>query len=84
MDEKSHWPFSVKKNPPTFETPKLFEIDPVVVKSIYEDGYKGNPWDDPIAHLDKLKKDVNLLRLKMLATRELKLRCFLTRFVLGH
>jgi hypothetical protein len=84
MDKKSHWPFSVKKIPPTFEMPKLFEIDPVVVKSIYEDRYKGNPCDDPIAHLDKLKKDVNLLILKMLAMRELKLRCFLTRFVLDH
>jgi hypothetical protein len=55
MDEKSHWPFSVKKIPPTFEMPKPFGIDHVVVKSFYEVTYKGNPCDNPIAHLDKLK-----------------------------
>jgi hypothetical protein len=50
MDEKSHWPFSVKIFPPTFEMPKLFGIDPAIVKIIDEDRYKGNPCGDPIAH----------------------------------
>jgi hypothetical protein len=46
--------------------PEPFEIDPTVVKSIYEDRYKGNPFDDPIAHLDKFeRKDASLLKLIM-------------------
>jgi hypothetical protein len=85
MDEKSHWPFSVKKIPPSFDMPKPFEIDPAIVKSIYEDKYKQNPCDDPIAHLEKFEKKYStLLRLIMLATRELKLRCFLTRLLLDR
>jgi hypothetical protein len=84
MDEKSHWLFSVKKNPPTFEMPKPFGIDPAIVKSFYEERYKGNPCDNPIAHLDKFEKYAILLRLIMLAMRELKLRCFFTHFLLDH
>jgi hypothetical protein len=56
MDKKSHWLFSVKKIPPAFDMPKPFEIDHAIVKSIYEDRYKGNPCDDPIAHLEKFGK----------------------------
>jgi hypothetical protein len=41
----------VLKNPPSFDMPKPFEIDPAIMKSIYEERYKGNPGDDLIAHL---------------------------------
>jgi hypothetical protein len=64
--------------------PKPFEINLIIIKAIYEERYKGNLGDDPIAHLKKFEKDVILLRLIMLATRELKLRCFLTRLLLDH
>ena len=41
-----HWPFSVKNFPPSFNLPKPFEIDPAIMKSIYEDRFKGGPGDD--------------------------------------
>jgi hypothetical protein len=41
MNDKSHWTFSVKKIPPSFDMPKPFKIDPAIIKSIYEDRYKG-------------------------------------------
>jgi hypothetical protein len=84
MDKRSHWSFSVKNFPPSFDMPKPFEIDPAIIKSIYEEIYKGNLGDDPIAHLQKYKKRCVLLRLKMLVTRELKLRCFITRLLQDH
>jgi hypothetical protein len=43
--------FIVKNFPPSFKLPKPFEIDPVVMKQIYENSSKGIPGDDPIAHL---------------------------------
>jgi hypothetical protein len=70
--------------PPSFDMPKPVEIDPVIIKAIYEERYKGNPGNDPIAHLEKFQKDVTLLRLIMLAMIELNLRCFLTRLLLDH
>jgi hypothetical protein len=49
MDKRSHWPFSIKKFPPSFDMPKPFEIDPVIIEVIYEERYKGNPGDKGIA-----------------------------------
>jgi hypothetical protein len=74
MDKRSYWPFSIKKIPPSFDMPKPFEIDPVMMKAIYGERFKGNLGDDPIANLKKFKKDVILLRLTLLATKELKLK----------
>jgi hypothetical protein len=62
MDKRSHGPFSVENFPPSFNTPKTFEIDPAIMKVIYEKIFKGDLGDDPIAHLKKLKKDVILLK----------------------
>jgi hypothetical protein len=51
MDKRSHWPFSVKNFPPSFNMPKSFEIDPTIMKKNYEERFKGDPSDDPIAYL---------------------------------
>jgi hypothetical protein len=76
MDEKSHWPFSVKKFPPTFEMPKLFGIDPAIVKTIYEDRYKGNPCDDPIAYLEKFEKRCESIKIDNVSNERIKVKMF--------
>jgi hypothetical protein len=76
MDEKSHWPFSVKKFPPTFEMPKLFEIDPAIVKTIYEDRCKGNPCDCPITHLEKFEKRCESIKIDNFSNERIKVKMF--------
>jgi hypothetical protein len=60
--KRSHWPFSVKKFPPSFDMPKLFEIEPVIMKAIYEERFKGNPSNNPIAQLKRFEKRCNSLK----------------------
>jgi hypothetical protein len=73
MDEKSHLPFSVKKFPPMFEMPKLFEIDPTIVKTIYEDRYKANSCDD---HLEKFEKICESIRIDNVSNERIKVKMF--------
>jgi hypothetical protein len=76
MDEKSHWPFSVKKIPPTFEMPEPFEVDPAIVKAIYEDKYKGNPCDDPIDRLDKFVIRCDSIKIDNVNNERIKFKMF--------
>jgi hypothetical protein len=62
MDNRSHCFSSVKFFPPSFDMPKPFKIDLVIMKAIYEERFKGNPSDDPIAHLIFFKRDVIALK----------------------
>jgi hypothetical protein len=76
MDKRSHWPFSVKKFPPAFDMPKPFEIDPAIIKSIYEERYKENPGDDPIDHLQKFEKRCDSLEIKNVSNERIKVKMF--------
>jgi hypothetical protein len=76
MDKRSHWPFSVKNFPPSFHLPKQFEIEPVVMKIIYEDRFKGILGVDPIAHLKKFEKRCDTLKIKNLSNEIIKVKVF--------
>jgi hypothetical protein len=41
--------------------PKSFEIDPAIMKLIYEKRFKGDPGDDLIAHLKKFENKYMIL-----------------------
>jgi hypothetical protein len=58
IDKRSHRPFSVNNFPPSFNVPKSFEIDPAIMKLIYEKRFKGDPGDDLIAHLKKFETNI--------------------------
>jgi hypothetical protein len=46
MERRTHWPFSVKNFPQDNDIPiESFEIDPKVVKFIYEHHFYGRPDD---------------------------------------
>jgi hypothetical protein len=62
MDKRSHWPFSVKNFPPSFNMPKLFEIDPSIIQVVYGDRFNGDPRYDPIAHLKSLREYMILIK----------------------
>jgi hypothetical protein len=42
MDKTSHWPFSVKNFPPSFDMPNPFKIDHVIMKVIYGEIFEEN------------------------------------------
>jgi hypothetical protein len=56
--------------------PKPFEIDPVIIKSIYEERYKGNPGDDPIAHFEKFEKRCDSLNINNVSNERIKVKMF--------
>jgi hypothetical protein len=58
MDKRSHWPFSVKKFPPSFDKPKPFEIKTCIIKTIYEKKLKENLGNIQLVILKSLKRDV--------------------------
>jgi hypothetical protein len=54
MERRTHWPFGVKNFPQDNDIPiESFEIDPKVVKFIYEHRFYGRPDDFPIEHLKR-------------------------------
>jgi hypothetical protein len=69
MDKRSHWPFSVKKFPPSFDKPTPFEIKTFIIKTIYEERFEGKSGEGPIAHLKKFEKSVRLLNSTMLVVK---------------
>jgi hypothetical protein len=52
--------------------PKPFDIDPVVIKSIYEERYKGNP----IAYLQKFEKRCDSLKINKVSNERIKVKMF--------
>jgi hypothetical protein len=56
--------------------PKPFEINPTVVKSIYEDGYKGNPCDGPIDHLEKYERRCESIKINNVSNERIKVKIF--------
>jgi hypothetical protein len=76
MDKRSHWPFSVKNFPPSFDIPKPFEIEPAVMKTIYEDRFKGIPGDDHIVHLKKFEKRCDTLKINNVSNKITKVKIF--------
>jgi hypothetical protein len=63
MDKRLHWPLSVKNFPASFNLPKPFEIDPAIMKLIYDDRFKAGPLDDPMTHLKKFEKRCETLKI---------------------
>jgi hypothetical protein len=84
MDKRSYWPFSIKNFPPSFDMPKPFEIDPVIMKAIYGERFKGNPGDAPIAHLKKFEKRCDSLKINTVSNQIIKVKIFLTLLLLDH
>jgi hypothetical protein len=59
-----------------FQMPKLFEIDPAIVKTIYEDRYKVNPYDSPITHLKKFEKRCESIKIDNFNNERIKVQMF--------
>jgi hypothetical protein len=76
MDKRSHWPFSVKIFPPSFDRPTPFEIKIVIMKVIYGERFEGKPGEDPIAHLKKFEKRCELIRLDNVSCEMIKVKMF--------
>ena len=54
MEKRTFWPFSVKHFPQDMNVPiEATEVDPKVMKSVYENRFYGKPKEDPLAHLKK-------------------------------
>ena len=76
MDKRKYWPFSIRNFP---QVTKLliepFEIDPSIMKQIFENRFLGNPKDDPLEHLRKFNdrcknlkishSNINLVKVKL-------------------
>jgi hypothetical protein len=67
MEKRTHWPFSVR-NFPTHDEIHIepFEIDPEIVKTIYEHLFYGKPNYCPMVHLNKFNEKCKLLRSEIL------------------
>ena len=54
MEKRTFWPFSVKNFPQEMNVPiEEIEVDPKIMKSIYENRFYGKPKEDHLAHLKK-------------------------------
>ena len=58
MEKRTYWPFSVRNFPQNKNVPiEEIEVDPKVMKTIYEYRFYGKPKEDPIVILRNLMKD---------------------------
>jgi hypothetical protein len=76
MDKRSHWPFSVKKMPPSFGKSASFEIKTFIIKTIYEEIFEGKPGEDPIALLKKFEKRCDIIKLVNVSSEMIKVKMF--------
>jgi hypothetical protein len=56
--------------------PKPIEIDPVIMKAIYEERFKGDPSEDPIAHLKRFEKRCDFIKLDNVSNERIKIKTF--------
>ena len=64
MEKRTFWSFSVKNFPQDKNVPmEEIEVDPNIMKSIYENHFYGKPKEDPLAHLKKFDERWNMLKL---------------------
>ena len=64
MEKRTFWPFSVRNFPQDKNIPiEKAEVDPNIMKAIYEYRFCGKPKEDPIAHLKKFNERCNMLKL---------------------
>jgi hypothetical protein len=62
--------------PPSFDLPKPFEIEPDVMKTIYEDRFKGIPGDDHIVHFKKIEKRCDTLKINNVSNKIINVKIF--------
>jgi hypothetical protein len=72
MDKRSHWPFSVKKFPPSFDKATPFEIKTFIIKTIYEERFEGKTRKDQIGHLKKFEKRCEIIKLDNVSCEVIK------------
>jgi hypothetical protein len=72
MYKRTHWPFSVKNFPPSLNMPKPFEIEPVIMKLVFEEIFNGVPRDDPIAYLKKFEKRCDTIKINHVSSERIK------------
>ena len=64
MEKRTFWPFSVKNFPQDMNIPvEKCEVDPNIMKAIYEYRFYGKPKEDPIPHLKKFNERCKMLNL---------------------
>ena len=64
MEKRTFWPFSVKNFPQDMNIPvEKCEVDPNIMKAIYEYFFYGKPKEDPIPHLKKFNERCKMLNL---------------------
>ena len=64
MEKRIFWSFSVEDFPPIKNIPvEKTEIDPKIMKAIYEFRFYGKPREDPIIHLKKFDERCTMLKL---------------------
>ena len=64
MEKRTYWPFSVRNFPQNKNVPiEEIQVDPKIMKSIYEYRFYGKPKEYPLAHLKKFDERCNMLKL---------------------
>jgi hypothetical protein len=53
--------------------PKPFEIEPVIMKLVFEEIFNGVPRDDPIAYLKKFEKRCDTIKINHVSSERIKL-----------
>ena len=76
-EKKTYWPFSVRKFPKEMHVPsEKFEVDPNVIKEIYESRFYGKPKEDPLFHLKKFDERCKSLNLNHANVNTAKVKLF--------
>ena len=77
MEKRKYWPFSIRNFPQDTKLPiEPFEIDPIVMKKIFEKRFCGNPKDDPLEHLRKFTERCKNLKASYANVHLVKIKLF--------
>jgi hypothetical protein len=77
MEQRTYWPFSVRNFPQELNIPvEKLEVDPSVIKMIYESRFYGKPKEDPLFHLKKFDERCKTLNLNHANINTTKVKLF--------